>query len=223
MELSQTTSMSTLTGSPSNAATSKAVISSDFETFLKMLTVQMENQDPLNPADSSDYAVQLATFSQVEQSVLTNDLLAALSLQMTTTGMAQMANWVGNEALASVPGHFDGAPITIAPDPPLSADRVELVVTNENGTEVQRSEIPKSTEPLDWAGVANNGTPFPEGIYAFNIVSYAGDEILSDEPAGVYSRVQEVRINGGETILILQGGVGVPASQVTALRDPMLS
>jgi flagellar basal-body rod modification protein FlgD len=69
----------------SSAATSSAVapadngsgakISSDFETFLKMLTVQMQNQDPLNPVDSSDYATQLATFSGVEQQVQTNDLL----------------------------------------------------------------------------------------------------------------------------------------------------
>ena len=52
--------------------TTKPVLSSDFETFLKMLTVQLENQDPLNPVDSADYAVQLATFSGVEQQVQTN-------------------------------------------------------------------------------------------------------------------------------------------------------
>ena len=46
---------------------SAAAESSDFETFLKMLTVQMQNQDPLNPVESTDYAVQLATFSGVEQ------------------------------------------------------------------------------------------------------------------------------------------------------------
>ena len=53
----------------------KPKISSDFETFLRMLTVQMQNQDPLNPIQSSDFAVQLATFSGVEQQVRTNDLL----------------------------------------------------------------------------------------------------------------------------------------------------
>lgn len=56
---------------PANAT----ALSSDFETFLKMLTVQMQNQDPLNPIDSTEYAMQLATFSSVEQQVLTNDLL----------------------------------------------------------------------------------------------------------------------------------------------------
>ena len=59
--------------STSIAPSSNSALSSDFETFLKMLTVQMENQDPLNPVDSADFAVQLATFSSVEQQVLTND------------------------------------------------------------------------------------------------------------------------------------------------------
>ena len=43
-------------------------ISSDFNTFLKMLTTQLKNQDPLNPMDNSEYAAQLATFSGVELS-----------------------------------------------------------------------------------------------------------------------------------------------------------
>ena len=71
----------------STNSASNAVISSDFETFLKMLTTQMQNQDPLNPIESSDYAVQLATFSGVEQQVRTNQLLADLANQMGSSGL----------------------------------------------------------------------------------------------------------------------------------------
>ena len=66
-------------------------ITSDFTTFLKMLTTQMQNQDPLNPIDSTDYAAQLATFSGVEQQVRTNSLLADLGTQFGLMGMAQLA------------------------------------------------------------------------------------------------------------------------------------
>ena len=52
-----------------------------------MLTVQMENQDPLNPVDSADYAVQLATFSSVEQQLRTNDLLSSLAATMASGGI----------------------------------------------------------------------------------------------------------------------------------------
>lgn len=198
---------------------SKTVISSDFDTFLKMLTVQMENQDPLNPTDSSEYAMQLATFSGVEQQVLTNDLLNALTAQMNTSGIAQMADWVGREARANAPAQFSGSPITISPNPASNATKAELVVYNSDGTEVQRMDIARSTEPVEWAGTASDGTPFPLGMYTFKVESSSNGELISNETANVYSRVQEVRSENGESVLVLQGGVKVPSTSVTALRE----
>ena len=52
--------------------------SSDFTTFLKLLTAQLRNQDPLKPLDSTEFVAQLATFSSVEQQVKTNDTLATI-------------------------------------------------------------------------------------------------------------------------------------------------
>ncbi|MCF2871621.1 flagellar hook assembly protein FlgD [Octadecabacter sp. G9-8] len=212
------TSLTNSTVTP-QTETSEAVISSDFDTFLKMLTVQMENQDPLNPTDSSEYAQQLATFSGVEQQVLTNDLLNALMVQMNTTGMAQMADWVGKEARATAPAYFDGSPVTLAPNPASVADKVELVVFNAAGDEVQRMEIPKSSDPIEWAGTDINGTPFPSGIYQFQVESSSNGEVVLSEMSDVYAKVQEVRSENGESILILEGGIAVVASSVSALRE----
>jgi len=212
--------LTTATAAPLPSESPTRVISSDFETFLKMLTAQMKNQDPLNPVDSSDYAVQLATFSGVEQAVLTNDLLEALSSQMNVSGMAQMAGWVGKEARAAAAGYFDGSPITVSPNPALLADEVEMVVTNSDGIEVQRLNIPITSEPIEWAGLQADGQPMPSGLYSFEIVSYSNGEVLLSEQADIYSRVQEVRSEGGEIILMLEGGAAILASNVTALRDP---
>ncbi len=204
---------------PSFAPQTETVISSDFETFLKMLTVQMENQDPLNPTDSSEYAQQLATFSGVEQAVLTNDLLSAMMVQMNTTGMAQMADWVGKEARAPAAGHFNGSPITIAPNPAATAETVELVVSDSEGNEVQRYDIPKSADPIEWAGTQSDGTSFPSGLYQFQVVSSANGEAILTETADIYARVHEVRSENGQSILVLKGGVSVLASDVSALRE----
>ena len=217
MEISQTTTTAS-TFTP-QTDTSEAVLSSDFETFLKMLTVQMENKDPLNPTDSSEYAQQLATFSGVEQAVLTNDLLSSLMVQMSANGMAQMADWVGKEARAAVPAQFDGSPITIAPNPASVADKVELVVFDAGGNEVQRSEIPKSTDPIEWAGTGTDGSPFPSGLYQFQVVSSSNGEVVLSETADVYTRVQEVQSENGQSVLVLSGGVSVLASDVSALRE----
>jgi flagellar basal-body rod modification protein FlgD len=205
------------------AGTSTRQTDTDYQMFLKMLTAQATNQDPLNPIDSSDYATQLATFSGVEQQVKTNDLLTALAAQMGTSGMAQMAAWVGKEARAPVAAHFTGAPITIAPNPASSADKVELVVKDSTGAEVQRLPIAVSADTIEWAGVGANGTPLANGNYTFTVESSVGGEVILSEPADVYSTIQEVRSEGGQTILILSGGVAVSSTQVSALRDPALS
>ena len=213
-----------IAGAGASAATAPSAsarkISSDFQTFLEMLTVQMENQDPLNPIDSSDYAVQLATFSSVEQQVQTNDLLTALSAQMTTTGLADLSGWVGQEARTAAAGYFTGAPITIVPTPASVADTVELIVRNDRGTEVQRLPLPVSDEPIQWAGVQANGQPFAPGQYTFDVVSSANGEVIATSTAETYTLVREVFAQSGQVYVRLDGGTPVLASSVTAVRQP---
>ena len=207
---------------PSSATPSqnKAVLSSDFETFLRMLTAQARYQDPLEPIDSSEYAAQLAQFSMVEQQVMSNDLLTALVGQLGTGNMAQMTGWIGMEARTTAPVQFGGSPITVHPNPAAASDQVFLVVRNSDGTEVHRSPIPVSAEPVQWAGVADDGTPFEPGLYSFDIESHANGEVILSEPAETYARVVEARMQAGETILILEGGSAIRTGDVTALREP---
>jgi flagellar basal-body rod modification protein FlgD len=209
----------TLTNAATPTPTTSA-ISSDFNTFLRMLTVQLENQDPLNPVQSSDYAMQLATFSGVEQQVLTNDLLKSMSGQMALTGLSTMAAWVGQEVRVAAPAAFSGTPITLAPQVPAAADRAEIVVRDSAGQIVQVLNVRPGQGPMDWAGVTTDGQPLPNGTYAFNLVSYRGDAVLSDVAVDRYARVQEVRVDNGQNLVILPGGISVPSSAVTALRAP---
>jgi flagellar basal-body rod modification protein FlgD len=203
---------------PTSTTSSASAITSDFDTFLQMLSVQMQNQDPLNPIESTDFAVQLATFSSVEQQVLTNDLLIALGSQIALSNVAEMSAWVGQEVRAPMPVYFDGSPVEIAPNPAAIADNVELLVKDSTGEVVQTLTIPVSAEPIEWAGVDDNGQPFPPGVYSFEVVSYASGEVILQETADVYGEVNEVRSEGGEIILVMDGGVAVVASQVGAIR-----
>lgn len=206
-------------GNGSAVAQDAPVLSSDFETFLKMLTAQAKYQDPLEPIDSSEYASQLAQFSAVEQQVLSNDLLTALVGQMGTSNMAQLAGWVGMDARSTAPVSFDGSPITLQPNPMSIADSAFLVVRNAAGNEVQRSAIPVSSEPVQWAGVGDNGTPFPVGDYSFEVESFAGGELVLSNPVEAYARIVEARNNrSGQVELILQGGQSVLPGEITALR-----
>ncbi|WP_323776057.1 flagellar hook capping FlgD N-terminal domain-containing protein [Leisingera sp.] len=196
-------------------------LTSDFETFVKMLTAQAKYQDPLEPMDSTEYAAQLAQFSMVEQQTKSNNLLEGLQSQLGLANMAALSGWVGMEARAVAPGYFDGSnQITISPNPAAAADSVTLVVQNKNGTEVQRIALPVSAEPYQWTGLDDDGTPIEAGEYAFVIESRKGDELLLQEYAEIYFKVNETRMQGGEVGLITEGGSVVLASSVNALRDP---
>ncbi|MFP1645433.1 flagellar hook capping FlgD N-terminal domain-containing protein [Pontitalea aquivivens] len=196
------------------------MISSDFQTFLLMLTTQMQNQDPLNPIESSDYAVQLATFSGVEQQVRTNQLLEGLAAQMGVAGISQLAGWVGLEARAAAPVAFDGAPLTLAPNPATGADQAILVVKDASGNTVARDPLAVSDAPIQWDGSRLNGSLLPAGIYSFEIESYNSGVLLSSNPVDVYAEILEARGTPEGTVLVLRGGATVSAADVTALRQP---
>lgn len=204
---------------PFTAGTSARAITSDFETFLRMLTTQIRNQDPLNPVEASDYAVQLATFSNVEQQVLTNELLRGLSRQLDTGSLAQMSTWIGQEVLVAAPVRFDGAPVELwRPDPPAGAQRSVLVVADEAGVEIQRLALPSTGGMFEWAGMTDDGAPLPPGTYHLSIESASSDDIVTTEPAQSYARVKELRNDDGMLRLVLAGGIEVEADTVAALR-----
>ncbi|MBY6066441.1 flagellar hook assembly protein FlgD [Leisingera aquaemixtae] len=196
-------------------------LTSDFETFVKMLTAQATNQDPLEPLDSTEYAAQLAQFSMVEQQTKSNTLLEGLQSQLGLANMAALSGWVGMEARGVAPGYFDGSnEITIAPNPAAAADSVTLVVQNANGTEVQRVTLPVSAEPYQWNGLDDDGNPLETGEYSFIVESRKGDDLLLQEYAEIYFKVNETRMQGGDVGLITEGGSVVLASSVSALREP---
>jgi len=211
-------SVSSATSSTSSTSTASD-INSDYQMFLSLLTTQMQNQDPTNPMDSSDYAVQLATFSQVEQQVKTNELLQSLAVQLGLMGMSEYASWVGMEARADAPGYFDGTnAVTAAPNPVIGADQTVLVVEDASGNEVSRQTIPVSTDPIEWDGTDSDGNPLPAGLYSFSLESYNGGTLLSTDPVETYNRIVEAQGTSDGAVLVLQGGTTISTGSVSALR-----
>ena len=82
--------------------TSKTAV--DYQSFLKLLIAEMKNQDPTKPMDSTLYVAQLATFSQVEQSVQTNTKLDQL---LQTSALAQAGSVIGH-TITSADGTVTG-------------------------------------------------------------------------------------------------------------------
>lgn len=90
MTVSPVTSATTPTTTPAREVptTQTGTTSLDYDNFLQLLVTQMKNQDPLSPMDDGEYIAQLATFSNVEQSIITNNKLDDLTT-LSTIGNAQ--------------------------------------------------------------------------------------------------------------------------------------
>ncbi|SEL26397.1 flagellar basal-body rod modification protein FlgD [Roseovarius nanhaiticus] len=207
-------------GSGATAEKAKTTLNSDFETFLKMLTAQMKNQDPLNPVESTEFASQLAAFSTVEQQVLTNDLLTGLGTQMGVLGMGQLQGWVGMEARVKMPVAYDGAPVALTLETRPGADLARLVVRDATGGIVHESSVPATGGAYSWHGLGEDGMPLESGTYSISVDSFQGDELLGSDPVASQARVVEARLSDGQTMLVMEGGQIVGARDVLGLRQP---
>ncbi|THD85527.1 flagellar basal body rod modification protein [Aliigemmobacter aestuarii] len=204
-------------GTPAAGGT---MISSDFQTFLRMMTTQLQNQDPLNPIDSADYAVQLATFSGVEQQARTNQILQTMQTQMGLAGLAQLSGWVGQEGRVGGPVRVDGKAVTVSYRPASGADRVVLSVNDANGTLIAREELEPDGSTFLWTPRNAQGQPLADGSYSLTVESYSGEDLLSTDEVEHYALIREIRLAEGAPVVVLPDGREVPADQVTAIRTP---
>lgn len=195
-------------------------LSSDFDTFLQLLTAQIRNQDPLNPADSTEFVAQLATFSNVEQAVQTNDLLKAMSTQLSEQNLGQMSSWVGMEARAAMPVNVDGSDKTLILGLPVIADKAELVVRNEAGAEVQRFTIDPDAPQMTWSGKDPLGNQLPNGIYDVYVEASSSGNVMSPIRPETYAEITEASLADGEVILQFPGGIALKSGSVQGVRQP---
>lgn len=198
--------------------TQTSAVSSDFETFLQMLTVQMQNQDPLNPVESTDFAVQLATFSSVEQQVLTNQHLTSLANSLGVSGLGDQAALIGRQVLSPSAVQFDGDALEVQLDLPVGADRHELVVYDESQAEVNRITVPEGETALKWYGSTAEGEIAPDGVYSFGLESFSAETMTNRTDVSVWGKVGEVRLDGQSNQLLLEGGAILDATAVEAVR-----
>jgi flagellar basal-body rod modification protein FlgD len=200
-------------------AGSAALISSDFQTFLRMMTTQLQNQDPLNPIDSADYAVQLATFSGVEQQARTNALLESMAAQMGLSTLAQLAPWVGREARSAAAVQVGSDPISLSFKAAPGADRAVLAVYDTQNRLVSRQDVNVADTATEWTPSSIGGGPLPPGKYTLKLESYALEQRIAETPVEHYARISEIRNGPAGATIVLEGGIEISAAQVTALRD----
>ncbi len=141
------------------------------QEFLTLLVNQLQNQDPLDPMDSQDFAAQLATFSQLEQSIAMNENLAALVALQNNNPISQMAPMLGREIVVRN-GAFDvtnGKASHLLVDIPEGTQGVRVDIVGPDGTVYMTKEIEEFKPGKSFIGFddvdlgASNG--LPDGSY----------------------------------------------------------
>ncbi|TWI32832.1 flagellar hook capping FlgD N-terminal domain-containing protein [Paracoccus sulfuroxidans] len=209
----------TYTSNPKPTTTEKqSFAGGDFQTFLTMLTAQIKNQDPMSPMESTDFAVQLATFSNVEQQVKTNDLLTAMVEGATGSGLVGLSSWIGQKVRTTAPVSFDGSALTLNIAPKADADQVALITLDQNGREIGRENIGPGTGEIDWVGKRADGTDLPSGLYQFRIESMRQGKVIGTDNVPAYTTVTGAELENGTPVLLLSGGGRSLVEQISGLR-----
>ncbi len=186
--------------------------SSDYQMFLKMMTAQIRNQDPLNPWIPRPMPPNWPPLPGLSSRVRANQLLEGLSTQFSVLGMAQLAGWVGQHARADVPVAFDGStPITNFTQSGIGRDRSRCLLSEMMMARSFRAKpFPVSSEPYLCLGADIAGNPLPAGTYGWSLKAMARDA-PRDLAVESYATIIEAQAGpNGIRLLLAEGRVLTP-------------
>ncbi|MFN0024053.1 MAG: flagellar hook assembly protein FlgD [Parvularculaceae bacterium] len=212
MQIQPTIATQTAPASPRTQSQTGAAV--DFQSFLRLLTAQLRNQDPLSPLDSTQFVAQLASFSTVEQLVSANDQLGAIANGLSSAGLADYAAWIGRVAeIDGSPTQYEGAatPYRIAQQ--TGAVRVDLVVRSADGAIVHRDSIRNDESIQYWNGDGARGN----GAYSLTIEYIQADGSVDIGAASSFATIDSIRLGADGALITLSNGVTKPAGQIRGL------
>jgi flagellar basal-body rod modification protein FlgD len=162
------------------APTEQPQIGEEYNSFLKLLTAQLRNQDPLAPLDSTQFVEQLATFSSLEQNVKSNSSLDTIAAKMSDLYAIAANQWLGQPVpmeTSWVPFSSEAVNFTMAI--PEGVDRAVLTVKDNTGKVAWSAGLDKGASSYSWDGVNQaSGEPLPQGMYQFGIELYRDEQYV---------------------------------------------
>lgn len=214
---------STQTGASSSSSTSNnamSQLSGNFDMFLQMLTTQLQNQDPLDPMDTSQFTQQLVEYSQVEQQIDTNTNLQTLISQGTSQSAAYATGYLGKTVTVSGgEGSLQNGQAQWTYNLGASATSTTLTVTNSKGTVVYSGsgQTTAGNNVFNWNGQDNNGNQLPDGTYTLGVKASAGGQTVTTTVSSS-GTVSEVDMSNGTPELLI-GAMQVPLSSISSVQN----
>lgn len=194
------------------------------DSFLKLLTTQLQYQDPLNPMENSEFVAQLAQFSSLEQLQGLSDGMESLYMVNMSMNNASMTNLIGKDVLASGDTfHYDGADSLnfLEYEAASSATSGKLTITDSDGKVVfsdDLSAIASGAGVYSWDGKDLNGAVCPEGDYTFSITATDADGAEVEIAEQVSGTIDGMDLSSGSPMLTIDG-IPVELSSILSISE----
>jgi flagellar basal-body rod modification protein FlgD len=194
------------------------------EDFLQLLVTQLQNQDPLNPSDATEFTAQLATFSSLEQLQNINSTLEGVSTSQSVLTNSQAVDYIGKQiqALGDQVYLKDGQADPIAFDLANDAAGVYLKIYNQYGEYVQDLELgpmAAGEQQVQWDGLDHNGQAATDGSYRYEATALDADGNTVSVTSFTKGTVSGVYYKNGIAYLVT-ADQEVPLGSVVQVLDP---
>ena len=202
------------------ASTATTGIADNFQTFLTLLTTQLQNQNPLDPLDTNQFTQQLVQFAGVEQQLKSNDQLKSLIDIEKSAQATQALIYVGNTvAVDGSTTQLDGSATWNLKAP--KGTNATVTITNSTGQTVYSGNftLTNGNSSFVWDGKGNDGTQYPAGDYKMTATgtdSSGKNVAIASEVQGV---VDSVDLTATPALLSI-GGQNYTTDQIRRVIRP---
>ncbi|MBU1232272.1 MAG: flagellar hook assembly protein FlgD [Proteobacteria bacterium] len=187
------------------------------EEFLTLLVAQLQNQDPLNPNDPTEFTAQLAQFSSLEQLVNLNDSMTEMTDAQIQSDRFTSIDLIGKDVVYQESEFaFDGNPVDIGYQLDGTASSVTMTIQNEYGATLATlnpTDLEAGNHFMEWDGLDSEGNIVPDGKYHIVLQANAGgDETSVAISPLIRSMVTGIDFNtetGGATLYTQAGQVNL--------------
>jgi flagellar basal-body rod modification protein FlgD len=198
--VSGTTTQPTSSSSSGSAASSASAlanqqIAGNFQSFLTLLTTQLQNQNPLDPLDTNQFTQQLVEFAGVQQQLNTNDSLSTLVSLQQTAQSTQALGFVGKTAVVNGnTAALTNSSATWDLSVPSNSS-VNITIANSAGQTVYTGNYAVNAgngQAFTWNGQGTDGTQYPDGQYKLTATaadSSGNNVAITTQIQGVVSSV----------------------------------
>lgn len=223
--VSATTTPSTASSSTNTSTINSGLsgLASNYQTFLTLLTTQLQNQDPLSPEDSTQFTSQITQMTGVEQQLLSNQLLQQLVNSNQGSGLSGSVDLIGKSVTSSsTSSTLTSGSASWSYTLPTSAASGTVNVLDSGGNVVYSgalTSLKSGANQFTWNGKTTGGTQEANGgtyTVQMSAETATGAQVpVSSGVTGIATAVQQV--NGVNMLTV--DGVQVPMSTVTQVTS----